>query len=70
MSEGWDYDPAHRKASSVEYHCRHHPEDLDKKLDEEMEKNKKENSVLSQPVAKKAAPAVAVPVSSKPAAKS
>ncbi len=40
MSEGWDYDPAHRKASSLEYHCRHHPEETDTKLDEEMKRNK------------------------------
>ena len=56
MSQGWDYDTAHRKASSIEYHCRHHPEDLEKKLDEEIEKNKKENLVLLNcPMAKPSA---------------
>ncbi len=39
MSQGWNYDPAHRKASSIEYHCRHHPEELDSKLDDELKKN-------------------------------
>jgi len=69
MSQGWDYDTAHRKASSIEYHCRHHPEDLEKKLDEEIEKNKKENLVLLNcPMAKPSA-AITVPVSFKPSAK-
>lgn len=68
MSEGWDYDPAHRRASSIEYHCRHHPEELDKKLNEELEKNKNLDSVLSKPAAKKAAPAVAASAPSKASA--
>ena len=32
------YDSAHRSASRLEYFCRHHPEELDKKLQEEINK--------------------------------
>ncbi len=28
MARGWDYDRAHEDASKIEYHCRHHPEEL------------------------------------------
>lgn len=39
MSEGLEYHKAHRSASHIEYFCRHHPEETDKKLQEEIEKN-------------------------------
>ena len=39
MSAGWDYPTAHRKSSSIEYHCRRHPEDMNKKLAEVINKN-------------------------------
>ncbi len=28
MAKGWTYDAAHEDASKVEYHCRHHPNEL------------------------------------------
>jgi hypothetical protein len=28
MAKGWDYDRAHEDSSKIEYHCRHHPEEL------------------------------------------
>ncbi len=28
MAKGWDYDHAHANSSHIEYHCRHHPEEL------------------------------------------
>jgi hypothetical protein len=40
MSQGLEYHPAHRSASHIEYFCRHNPEKLDEKLQEEIEKNK------------------------------
>ena len=53
MAKGWCYDtdtitnlktgkikkPAHQDSSAIEYYCRQHPEELDKKLKEEIEKN-------------------------------
>jgi len=39
MSQGYDYPKAHRSSSHIEYYCRHHPEELDQKLREEIEKN-------------------------------
>jgi hypothetical protein len=40
MAQGWEYHRAHRSASHIEYHCRHHPQELELKLQEEIEKNK------------------------------
>lgn len=40
MSKGWEYDKAHREASKTEFYCRHHKEELDKKLREAIEKQK------------------------------
>lgn len=40
MTQGLKYFPAHRSASHIEYHCRHHPEDLDRILAEELAKNR------------------------------
>lgn len=40
MTQGLKYYPAHRSASRIEYYCRHHPEELDRKLAEELAKNK------------------------------
>lgn len=65
MQQGWDYDPAHRKASNVEYNCRHHPEELDAKLNEEIEKIK---TALGSAVARPSAPKT-VPASIEPSAK-
>ena len=28
MAKGWDYDRAHEDSSKLEYHCRHHPNEL------------------------------------------
>jgi hypothetical protein len=28
MAKGWDYDRAHEDSSKIEYHCRHHPNEL------------------------------------------
>jgi hypothetical protein len=43
MAQGWPYytprKSAHVESSEIEYHCRHHPEELDDKLKEEVEKN-------------------------------
>jgi hypothetical protein len=39
MAQGWTYFKAHRSASTLEYHCRHHPSELSDKLREEIEKN-------------------------------
>ncbi len=41
MSQGEKYFQAHRSASNIEYHCRHHPQELDKRLAEELAKNEK-----------------------------
>jgi len=35
----WPYHKAHRSASHIEYHCRHHPEDLDRYLRDEIALN-------------------------------
>ena len=40
MSMGSSYPDAHRSASHIEYYCRHHTEELDKRLQEVVEKNK------------------------------
>ena len=40
MSKGMNYDSAHKKSSEIEYYCRHHPEKLNDKLKEEIEKNR------------------------------
>jgi hypothetical protein len=40
MTQGWAYNRAHREASKVEYHCRAHPEELEKKLHQEIERNR------------------------------
>lgn len=40
MAQGWLYPKAHRSASHLEYYCRHHPAELDKKLREEIDKNR------------------------------
>jgi len=40
MVQGEKYFQAHRSASNIEYHCRHHPEELDRRLAEELAKNK------------------------------
>lgn len=32
MAKGWDYDRAHADASKIEYHCRHHPDELHETL--------------------------------------
>lgn len=32
MAQGWDYDRAHADSSRLEYHCRHHPEQLHEAL--------------------------------------
>jgi hypothetical protein len=39
MSEGWRYSKAHKDSSGLEFYCRRHPEQLDVKLKEEIEKN-------------------------------
>lgn len=39
MANGMDYDKAHIDSSSIEIHCRQHPEDLEKNLQEELDKN-------------------------------
>jgi len=36
----WPYFKAHRSSSHIEYHCRHHPEDLDRYLKDEIALNK------------------------------
>jgi len=40
MTQGEKYFQAHRSASHIEYRCRHHPEELDQRLAEELAKNK------------------------------
>ncbi|MCJ7611571.1 MAG: hypothetical protein MUP19_04845 [Candidatus Aminicenantes bacterium] len=40
MTQGLKYFKAHRSASHIEYHCRHHPEELDQTLAGELAKNK------------------------------
>ena len=40
MAQGWPYFKAHRSASHIEYHCRHHPAELDKTLQKEIDKNR------------------------------
>jgi len=42
MAGGLDYYHAHRSASHLEYHCRHHPHELRKTLAGEMRKNRDE----------------------------
>jgi hypothetical protein len=39
-TKGWPYHKAHRSASHIEYHCRHHPEDLERYLQEEIALNR------------------------------
>ncbi|RFT15113.1 MAG: hypothetical protein OP8BY_0577 [Candidatus Saccharicenans subterraneus] len=39
MDQGWPYYKAHRSASKIEYHCRHHPEQLEEALLVEKRKN-------------------------------
>jgi hypothetical protein len=38
MTKGWTYSRAHRDSSRVEYYCRSHPKELERKLQEEMKK--------------------------------
>ncbi len=40
MTQGEKYFQAHRSASHIEYHCRHHPKELDRTLAGELAKNK------------------------------
>jgi len=40
MAQGWPYFKAHRSASHIEYHSRHHPAELDKTLQKEIDKNR------------------------------
>lgn len=40
MSRGKGYDKAHRLSSKVEYFCRHHPEQTEKKIKQELKKLK------------------------------
>lgn len=40
MAQGEKYFQAHRSASHIEYHCRHHPKELDAKLAEALAQNK------------------------------
>jgi hypothetical protein len=40
MAQGWPYYKAHRSASNLEYHCRHHPGELNAKIREEIERNR------------------------------
>ncbi len=35
MAAGWDYSRAHAESSKLEWHCRHHPDELHDKLAEE-----------------------------------
>jgi hypothetical protein len=35
MAQGWNYDRAHADASKIEYHCRHHPDELHASLAKE-----------------------------------
>lgn len=39
MSQGWGYNKAHFESSRLEYFCRHHPRELDKKLKIEVRRN-------------------------------
>jgi hypothetical protein len=39
MTLGWPYNRAHRSASRIEYHCRAHPDDLEKSIGLEIRKN-------------------------------
>lgn len=39
-TRNWTYDKAHRSASRIEYHCRHHPKDLNRYLRDEMALNR------------------------------
>lgn len=39
MSKGWNYQKAHRDSSHIEFFCRHHQKELNKKLKEELEKS-------------------------------
>jgi hypothetical protein len=38
-AKAWPYPRAHRSASHIEYHCRHHPEDLERYLQDEIAAN-------------------------------
>jgi len=38
MAKGWHYFKAHRSSSKIEYHCRHHPKELDKCIRVEVKK--------------------------------
>ncbi len=40
MDKGWTYPKAHRDSSRVEFECRRHPEKLDARLREEIDKNR------------------------------
>jgi hypothetical protein len=40
MAKGWTYNDAHRDSSKIEYFCRHNPRLLDKKVEEEIRKNR------------------------------
>ena len=40
MSRGMEYHQAHRSASHIEYYCRNHPESLDNRLKQEIERNR------------------------------
>lgn len=40
MCKGWKYNKAHKDSSEIEYYCRHHPKELDKKLKIEVKRNK------------------------------
>jgi hypothetical protein len=40
MSLGWNYPRAHKDSSKIEYYCRHHPQEVDAMLKEEIERNK------------------------------
>jgi len=40
MCRGWKYNKAHKDSSEIEYYCRHHPKELDKKLEIEIKRNK------------------------------
>ncbi len=39
MSKGMKYEPSHKSSSEIEYYCRRHPKELNKKLKIEIEKN-------------------------------
>ena len=47
MSKKKDYDPAHKKASEIEYFCRKNPKKLDEELKKEIKKVRKTNEKIS-----------------------